>query len=69
MTVSWRGKGYFASYNEALFVKSQSDQGFVVVEILTIIIDSVVVFEFLGSDRRLLESQLDLCDVHFLLQS
>jgi len=56
-----------ASYNEALFVLSQTDQGFVVVEILTVFIEGVVVFE--ARDRRLLESQLDLCDVHFLLLS
>lgn len=46
-------------------VLSQTNQGFVVVEILTVFIEGVVVFE--ARDRRLLESQLDLCDVHFLL--
>ena len=58
---------FLASYNEAFFVLRQTDQGFVVVEILTVLIEGVVVFE--ARDRRLLEPQLDLCDVHFLLLS
>ena len=50
-----------------MFVLGQTDQGFVIIEILTVFVEGVVVFEAL--DRRFLKSQLDLRDVHFFLLS
>ena len=56
-----------ACNDNALFVLGQTDQGFVIIEILTVFVEGVVVFEAL--DRCFLKSQLDLRDVHFFLLS
>ena len=55
----------FASYYNTIFIRVEANECFIVVEILTIFIQGIIVFEAL--DGRLLKSQFYLGYIHFLL--